>query len=140
AQALSGLNRVPLAPGKATVAAAEVEGACDRAANGPHPVPVGAVAVECPVRRRRGETFDFAEMKRVAAAARRRGLGLHLDGARLYIAAEYTGVGVGEYAALFDTVYVSLYKYFNAASGAVLAGPRAVIDAVARGRMAFGGG
>ena len=28
----------------------------------------------------------------------------------------------------FDTVYVSMYKYFNAASGAVLAGPKALLE------------
>ena len=28
---------------------------------------------------------------------------------------------------MFDTVYVSMYKYFNAASGAVLAGPKALL-------------
>ncbi len=139
-QALSRLNLVPLAAGRATFTVAEVEEACARAAGGPHPVPVGAISIECPVRRRRGEAFDFAEMTRVSAFARARGIGLHLDGARLYLAAAYTGVGVAKYAALFDTVYVSLYKYFNAAAGAVLAGPRDVIEKVARDRMVFGGG
>jgi len=40
---------------------------------------------------------------------------------------------------LFDTVYVSLYKYFNAAAGAVLAGPRALIDDLYHQRRMFGG-
>src|SRR5262249_8601036 len=110
------------------------------AKTGPHPVPVGAIAIECPVRRRRGEAFDFAEMKQVSAFARKEGIGLHLDGARLYLASAYTGVGVGEYAALFGTVYISLYKYFNAPSGAVLAGRREVIEKIARDRNVFGGG
>jgi threonine aldolase len=140
AQTLSHLNLVPLAAGRAAFTLAEVEEACDRAKGPPHPVPVAAISIECPVRRRQGEVFGFDEMKRVSAFARRHGIGLHLDGARLYIASAYTGVGVAEYAALFDTVYVSLYKYFNAAAGAVLAGPRDVIEKVARDRMVFGGG
>ena len=45
-----------------------------------------------------------------------------------------------EYARPFDTVYVSLYKYFNAASGAILAGPKDVIDGMYHGRRMFGGG
>jgi threonine aldolase len=47
---------------------------------------------------------------------------------------------VAETARPFDTVYVSLYKYFNAASGAILAGPRDVIDGMYHGRRMFGGG
>jgi threonine aldolase len=43
------------------------------------------------------------------------------------------------YAGLFDTVYVSLYKYFNAAAGAVLAGPRELIENLYHQRRMFGG-
>ena len=50
------------------------------------------------------EVFDLGEMKRVSQWARGRGIGLPLDGARLYLAAAYSGVPVREYAALFDTV------------------------------------
>jgi threonine aldolase len=101
---------------------------------------VGAIVIECPVRRRHGEVFDFEEMKRVSAYARKHNIGMHLDGARLYLASAFTGVRPADYAALFDTVYVSLYKYFNAAGGAILAGPRATVDAVAHARKVFGAG
>jgi threonine aldolase len=47
---------------------------------------------------------------------------------------------VAGYSAPFDTVYVSLYKYFNAASGAMLAGPRQLIDGMFHTRRMFGGG
>ena len=81
--------------------------------------PVGVISIESPVRRAHGEVFDFAEMQRIAAFARERRIGLHLDGARVFLATAYTGITPAEYSALFDTVYVSLYKYFNAAGGAV---------------------
>jgi threonine aldolase len=139
-QGLSHLNLVPLGAGRATFTVAEVEEAHRRAVNGPHPLRVGALAVECPVRRRLGEVFDYEEMQRVAAFARKHEIGLHLDGARLFLASAYTGAAPAAYAALFDTVYVSLYKYFNAGTGAVLAGPRGVIEAVAHARKVFGGG
>jgi threonine aldolase len=45
-----------------------------------------------------------------------------------------------EYAALFDTVYVSLYKYFNAGSGALLPGPNALLANLYHTRRMFGGG
>jgi threonine aldolase len=35
--------------------------------------------------------FDWAEARRITAFARRRGIGTHLDGARLFIASAYTG-------------------------------------------------
>jgi threonine aldolase len=139
-QTLSHLNLVPLASGQATFTLGQVEEACKRATDGPFPTPVGVIAIECPVRRRQGETFDYEEMQRIAAVARKQGIKMHLDGARLFIASAYTGIAPAAYAALFDTVYISLYKCFNAAAGAVLAGPREVIEAVAHDRKMFGGG
>ena len=57
-----------------------------------------------------------------AGGDRRGGIGwLHLDGARLFLQAVYTGEDVATTAKPFDTVYVSLYKYFNASFGAILA-------------------
>jgi threonine aldolase len=50
-----------------------------------------------------------------------------LDGALIFLAPAYTGISVRDYTSLFDTLYVSLYKYFNAASGAILAGPKEII-------------
>jgi threonine aldolase len=87
-----------------------------------------------------GEAFDFDEMRRICEFARERGIGLHLDGARLLIEAVYTRMAPADYAALFDTVYISLYKYLNAAAGAVLAGPRALLEGLYHQRRMFGGG
>jgi threonine aldolase len=139
-EVLSHLNLVPLGASQATFTLDEVKESVRRATDGPFPVRVGALVIECPVRRKNGQVFDFAEMKRVSEYARGQGMGLHLDGARLYIASAYTGVAPAEYATLFDTVYISLYKYFGAAGGAILAGPRPVIEAVARARKLFGAG
>ncbi len=139
-QTLSGLNLIPLAPDKATFTVADLEREADRGASGRVSVPIGAIQIESPVRRKTGETFDFAEMKRISQWARDRKIGLHLDGARLYLAAGYSGVPVREYAALFDTVYISMYKYFNAASGAILAGPRSLLENLYHPRRMFGNG
>jgi threonine aldolase len=140
AQTLSGLTLVPLAPGKATFTLADVEQAAASSMLGRVATPIGAIQVETPVRRRQGERFDFAEMKKIAAWARERHIGLHLDGARLFLESVYTGRTVREYAALFDTVYISMYKYFNAASGAILAGPQALLADLYHTRRMFGGG
>ena len=72
--------------------------------------------------------------------ARRDGIRLHLDGARLFLQTAFTGENIAETVRPFDTVYISLYKYFNAASGAILAGPRAMLDDMYHVRRMFGGG
>jgi threonine aldolase len=139
AQELSGLTPIPLAPQRATFTLAEVEGEIARLPEARVSTPIGAISIESPVRRLQGEVFDFAEMQRIAAFARGHRIGVHLDGARIFLAAAYTGITPANYAALFDTVYVSLYKYFNAAAGAVLAGPRELIENLYHQRRMFGG-
>ncbi len=138
-QTLSGLTLMPLAPGQATFTCADVEAVLARTASGRVATDVGAIAVESPVRRLRGQLFDGDEMQRLSSLARERGIGLHLDGARLFIASAYTGTSPAQYAALFDTVYVSLWKCFNSGIGAILAGPRSVLDEMFHARRMFGG-
>jgi threonine aldolase len=139
AQQLSGLTLVPLAPGRATITLAEIEAAVAGAPEARVAVPVGAFSLETPVRRVAGEAFDPAELAAISAFARRRGIGLHLDGARLLLEAAYTGIAPAATAALFDTVYASLWKYLNAANGAILAGPRDLLDGLYHQRRMFGG-
>jgi threonine aldolase len=140
AQALSNLTLMPLAPGRATFTADEVQQLLDQTKGARVVSRVSVIAVETPVRRKQGEHFDASELARIIAIAKRDGIRLHLDGARLFLQAAYTGEDVAAYAKPFDTVYVSLYKYFNAASGAILAGPRDIIDGMYHGRRMFGGG
>ena len=139
AHELSGLTLVPLAPERATFTLAEVAAEVARAEEGRVSTPVGVISIESPVRRVLGEAFDFAEMQRIVLFAREKQIGLHLDGARLFLASAYTGISPQRYAELFDTVYVSLYKYFNAADGAILAGPRELLDGLYHQRRMFGG-
>src|SRR5262249_51069047 len=117
-QLLSGLNLVPLGPGRATLTADEITQAVERAAGPPYPAPVGAISIESPVRRTMGQAVSFEEMQRISSYARSKEIGTHLDGARMFLASAYTGISPAQYAALFDTVYVSMYKYFNAPFGA----------------------
>src|SRR5580765_2800727 len=140
AQTLSNLTLMPLAPGKATFTADEVQHVLDQTKGARVLSRVSVIAVETPVRRRQGEHFDASELAKIVAIAKREGIRLHLDGARIFLQAAYTGENVVDYAKPFDTVYVSLYKYFNAASGAMLAGPRSVIDGMYHTRRMFGGG
>lgn len=139
-QTLSAINLIPLAPGRATFTLNDVRDAVERARSGRVTTPVSVISIESPVRRRFGEAFDDAELARVVDFAHREGIRLHLDGARLFLQSAYTGRSVADYAQPFDTVYVSLYKYFNAASGAILAGSRALLDDMFHTRRMFGAG
>ena len=138
-QTLSGLTLMPLAPGRATFTRADVEAVLTRTAGGRVATDVGAITIESPIRRLAGQMFDWDEAKRIASLAREQGIGMHLDGARLFIASAYTGITPAEYAAPFDTVYVSLWKYFNCGIGAILAGPKRVLDGMFHVRRMFGG-
>ena len=138
-QQLSQLNLIPLQPARATFSREDVERVLERTATGRVATEVGAISIESPVRRLRGEVFDFEAMRQVSAVARERGIGLHLDGARLFVAAAYSDVRRADYTALFDTVYVSLWKCFNSGSGAILAGPKATLADMYHVRRMFGG-
>ena len=138
-QTLSNLTLMPLAPGRATFTKADVEAVLTRTAGGRVATEIGAIVIESPIRRLSGQMFDWDEAKRIAAFAREKGIGMHLDGARLFIASAYTGISPAEYSAEFDTVYVSLWKYFNCGIGAILAGPKRVLDGMFHVRRMFGG-
>ena len=138
-EVLSGLTLLPLAPDRATFNWADVDHTIARTASGRVAARVGAISIESPVRRRSGELFDRAEMLRICREAKEREIGTHLDGARLFIASAYTGISPADYAAPFDTVYVSLWKYFNTTNGAILAGPAAALEGLFHVRRMFGG-
>jgi threonine aldolase len=138
-QTLSGLTLMPLAPGRATFTRADVQAVLTRTAGGRVATDVGAILIESPIRRLSGQMFDWDEAKRISVFARERGIAMHLDGARLFIASAYTGISAADYSAHFDTVYVSLWKYFNCGIGAILAGPKGVLDGMFHVRRMFGG-
>lgn len=140
AQTLSGLTLVPLAPNRVGFTLEEVQDVLQTTRSGRVATQVGVISIETPVRRQSDAMFSFNEIQRIANAARQAGIRLHLDGARLFVEAVHTGISPAQYAALFDTVYVSLYKCFNAASGAILAGPKAFTEDLYHVRRMFGSG
>lgn len=89
---------------------------------------VGCVSIENPVRRMDERVVPLEEIKKISAYCRANNIRLHLDGARIFMAAAWSAVSVKEYASYFDTIYISLYKYLGANAGAVLCGDKAVIE------------
>jgi threonine aldolase len=136
---LSGINLVPLAPGRAAPTLDEIAAAIERAEVGPYPIKVGAIALESPVRRAQGAGLSPALVADIARLARAKNIRLHLDGARLLLLSGMPGFGVQSYCAHFDTVYVSLYKYLGAPFGGVLSGPKPLMAKARELRHLFGG-
>lgn len=87
-----------------------------------------------------GKIWSIGQVQEVAAAARKHGLQLHLDGARLWNASVAAGIPERDYAAYFDTVSVCFSKGLGAPVGSALAGPKAFIERARRFRKMFGGG
>ncbi len=87
-----------------------------------------------------GKVLPLPYLKEAAALARARGLGLHLDGARLYNAVVAQRVNVREITDAFDTVSICLSKGLGAPVGSVLVGPKALLAKARRWRKVLGGG
>jgi threonine aldolase len=89
---------------------------------------------------RGGLALPLEYLEEAAALARRRGLGLHLDGARVFNAAVKHGVPVTEITRHFDTVSFCLSKGLGAPVGSVLCGSHEMIKKAHRWRKMLGGG
>jgi threonine aldolase len=137
--AVMGLTAVAAAPAGAGFPGQAVRDAAANARTGKVAQSLGAICIETPVRRRRNEAFPADLLADTIATARQLGIGLHLDGARLPIAAAASGRSMAAFSADYDTVYLSLWKMFGLPFGAVLAGPVGLLDGVEHDRRRHGG-
>jgi len=87
-----------------------------------------------------GRIFPQALVEAVVGRAREHGLGVHLDGARLWHAALASGLSEAELARPFDTVSVCFSKGLGAPVGSALVGTREAVNAARRYRKMLGGG
>jgi threonine aldolase len=96
------------------------------------PEPLAALVLELPQREIGGLLPSWEALGEQVEWARRRGVRLHLDGARLWECAPFYQKTYAEICALFDSVYVSFYKALGAIAGAALAGS---VELVQRARV-----
>lgn len=140
AQTLHSRRLIPVGKDRAWFTVDDLKAAIDyHHRNESFPSPIGAVAVEIPTRRSDNTMMPITEFRRISWFCRDNKIPLHLDGARLFIASAWSGVPVSEYASLADTVYISLYKYLGASSGAILCGTKEVIGKMPRIMKMYGG-
>lgn len=106
----------------------------------PHLPRTRLVLVENSYGGKHGYPLPPAYFAEIEAAARRHGLSLHMDGARLFNAAVAQNIDAAEIARHVDSVTFCLSKGLCAPVGSVLCGPADFIYRARRARKALGGG
>lgn len=98
------------------------------------------VSLENTVNKEGGSCYDLQEVKKISTLCRERGLGLHLDGARLFNALIAKNESPSDYGPLFDTISICLSKGLGAPVGSVLLSDKKFNSKARRMRKALGGG
>ena len=131
------LHTVPTKP-DGTLPLAAIESAI-RLPRDFHAATTGVICLENTHNRCGGVVLQDDYFARVAAIARRIGVPVHLDGARLFNASVATGKPLTAWTQHVTTVMLSFSKGLSAPVGSVVAGPREVIARVRKARKMLGG-
>ena len=106
----------------------------------PHWAPTGCIEIENTHNMAGGRVYPQAAIDEICDGAHALGVKVHMDGARIFNAAEASGTPVARIAAKVDTVMFCLSKALGAPAGSMLAGPKALIDRGRLYRKRLGGG
>jgi len=98
----------------------------------PYSAPTGLVEIENTHNMWGGNVYPLETIYEICEGAHERGVKVHMDGARIFNAAEATGLPVREICAPADTVMFCLSKALGAPAGSILAGPA---NLIAKGRL-----
>jgi len=98
------------------------------------------VVVENSINLAGGLLYPFELLRRLRQLTRQRGLGLHLDGARIFNAAVASGVEPATWAAQVDTLSFCLSKGLGCPVGSLFVGDREQVDQARWLRKMLGGG
>lgn len=98
------------------------------------------VSLENTSNRGGGSCYELAEIKKIQALCREKGLAFHLDGARLWNAMVARNESAAQYGAAFDSISVCLSKSLGCPVGSLLLGTKTLIHKARRIRKVFGGG
>lgn len=98
------------------------------------------VSLENTMNKGGGSIYTLDEIKPIRALCQKKGLKLHLDGARFFNALVETGEKASDWGAHFDTISICLSKGLGCPVGSVLLGSKANIKRARKVRKSFGGG
>ncbi len=102
--------------------------------------PTRLICLENTHNRGGGTIYPLEKLMNIGKIASRRGVAMHLDGARIFNASVASGTAVAEYARHFDTVSFCLSKGLGAPVGSVICTTKALIPKLRRLRRMYGGG
>jgi len=136
--ALWGVQPRPIAAPRGLLEPADVEAALRPVAD--HYPRTRVIEIENTHNRGGGAVYPLARVQALGALARKHGLDLYMDGARLWNASAASGVSLADYAAPATLVSVCLSKGLGAPVGSVLCGPRDHVATARRLRKRLGGG
>ncbi len=105
-----------------------------------HLPPTTLIAMENSHNKAGGTLFPIEDMEAIGAFAGKRGIRVHLDGARLWNASVASGIPLDRYAAAVDSLSVCLSKGLGAPVGSLVAGSGDFIRKAHRIRKMLGGG
>lgn len=105
-----------------------------------HQPPTRLVSLENTHNKGGGSVYPRGSIKALSETARSNGLGVHLDGARIFNALTVTGEDPKEIGAAVDTLSVCLSKGLGAPVGSMLIATQDTIRKARRVRKALGGG
>ena len=109
-------------------------------AGGPHNAATSAIAIENTHNMAGGTVYPLEAIDDICDGAHKRGLKVHMDGARVFNASAATGVPVDRIVRHVDSVMFCLSKGLGAPVGSLLAGTRKDIDRARLYRKRLGGG
>lgn len=138
AAALAGAQARPIMTESGIFTSADVAAAINEP-GGRHSPRSRVLVVEQTNNRGGGAVWPVAAIADVAATARKHGLSVHMDGARLPNAAVASGQSAKAIAAPVDSVWIDLTKGLGCPVGAVLAGSKDFIDDAWRWKHRIGG-
>ena len=105
-----------------------------------HFAKTGLICVENPHNRRGGIVTPPDIQRSVSELAKKHGIPLHLDGARIFNAATFLKVDPKEIAQNYDTLQFCLSKGLSCPIGSILAGSAEFIELARKKRKLLGGG
>jgi threonine aldolase len=130
AERLHGLHPRPVGSPHELITLADLEEVAEYA---------GTLLLELPQREIGGLLPTWDDLVAQTDLARSHGTAVHLDGARLLESLPFYGRSAAEVAALFDSVYLSLYKGLGGVAGCLLAGSDQLVAEAREWRHRHGG-
>ncbi len=100
----------------------------------------GLIELENTHNKEGGTCYSEAELKAVSELAKEHSLPVHIDGARIFNAAEASGISVKQISSYADTVTFCISKGLGAPVGSLLCGSTRFIAEARRVRKMLGGG